>query len=184
MLQGVDALSMIHLSISPQKNVQMNRTFFRLLCVLLIHLSVTLPSVFAENDPAFEQRFRNLSDSLRCPTCQGISVKDSQAGFSTSMKLKIRELMNSGLSDEEIRAYFVERYGEWILRAPPKQGFNLLLWGLPGIGLVVVLGVVLLRSKRWVRKEQESELLPLSAEEETLIAQDLRRFERSQEIRV
>ena len=44
------------------------------------------------------------------------------------MKLKVRELMKSGLSDEEILAYFVERYGEWILRAPSKQGFNLLLW--------------------------------------------------------
>ena len=99
------------------------------------------------------------------------------------MKLKIRELMNSRYSDEEVRAYFVERYGVWILRAPPKQGFNLLLWGLPGIGLVVVLGVVLLRSKRWVRKEQELGLPPLSVEEEALIAQDLRRFERSQEIR-
>ena len=48
---------------------------------------------------------------------------------------------------------------------------------------MVVLGVVLLRSKRWVRKEQGSELAPLSAEEEALIEQDLRRFERSQEIR-
>ena len=161
----------------------MDRLLPRLLFVIWLGLAMPSMLASAEGDPAFEQRFRNLSDSLRCPTCQGISVKDSEAGFSTSMKLKVRELMKSGLSDEEIRAYFVERYGEWILRAPPKQGFNLLLWGLPGIGLVVVLGVVLLRSKRWVRKEQGSELAPLSAEEEALIEQDLRRFERSQEIR-
>ena len=161
----------------------MDRVLSRLLFVIWISLTLPFTLISAEGDPAFEQRFRDLSDSLRCPTCQGISVKDSAAGFSTSMKLKIRELMNSGYSDEEVRAYFVERYGVWILRAPPKQGFNLLLWGLPGIGLVVVLGVVLLRSKRWVRKEQELGLLPLSVEEEALIAQDLRRFERSQEIR-
>ncbi len=146
-------------------------------------LLVALPPVFAESDPAFERRFRDLSDSLRCPTCQGVSVKDSDAGFSTSMKLKVRELMNSGLADEEIRAYFVERYGEWILRSPPKQGFNLLLWALPGVGLVVVLGVLLLRSKRWVRRQDGTAQAPLTAEEEALIEQDLRRFERSQEIR-
>lgn len=169
--------------VSLQKNLQMNRPCFCLLCSLLIGLLAALPPAFAESDPAFERRFRDLSDSLRCPTCQGISVKDSDAGFSTSMKLKVRELMNSELSDEQIRAYFVERYGEWILRSPPKEGFNLLLWGLPGVGLVVVLGVLLLRSKRWARKQGGTAQAPLTAEEEALIEQDLRRFERSQEVR-
>ena len=60
-------------------------------------------------------------------------------------------------SDKEIRDYFIERYGEWILRAPPKQGFNLVLWILPGAGIVIGLLWVVFRSKSWVTNSQHEE---------------------------
>lgn len=125
----------------------------------------------------FSARFRKLSDELRCPTCQGLSVKDSDAGFSNSIKDKIRELMKDGKSDKEILAYFVKRYGEWILRAPTKSGFNLVLWILPGAGILIGLFIVLFRSKRWVSQPQQEKLASLSPEEERMIKEDLRRFE-------
>ena len=92
--------------------------------------------IFSSESEQFGARFKKLSNELRCPTCQGLSVKDSEAGFSTSIKGKIRELMKQGKSDDEIIAYFVERYGEWILRAPPVSGFNIVLWVLPGTAIV------------------------------------------------
>ena len=107
---------------------------------------------FASESEQFEVRFKKISNELRCPTCQGLSVKDSEAGFSTSIKGKIRELMKQGKSDEEIMAYFVERYGEWILRAPPVSGFNMVLWVLPGTAIVTGLLWVFYRSKKWVEK--------------------------------
>ncbi len=125
-----------------------------------------------------EERFKNLSNQLRCPTCQGLSVKDSEAGFSTSIKNKIRELIEQGKSDKEIIEYFVHRYGEWILRSPPKTGFNLILWILPGAAILIGLLWVMYRSKNWVKKPIE-ELAQLTPEEEQKVMDDLSRFEKS-----
>lgn len=152
---------------------------FRFITVIitLIILSGTLSVSLAEEGEKFSARFRKLSDELRCPTCQGLSVKDSEAGFSNSIKDKIRELMKNGKSDEEIIAYFVKRYGEWILRSPTKQGFNLLLWILPGAGIVIGLFVVFLRAKRRTNNPENQELAQLTAEEERKIKEDLGRFE-------
>ena len=133
---------------------------------------------FATESEELEARFKKLSNELRCPTCQGLSVKDSEAGFSTSIKGKIRELMKQGKSDEEIMAYFVERYGEWILRAPPVSGFNLVLWVLPGAAIVTGLLLVLYRSKNCVEKPRK-EMTRLTPEEEQKIMDDIGRFEKS-----
>ena len=138
-----------------------------------------MPSIIiASENERFEVRFKELSNELRCPTCQGLSVKDSEAGFSASIKGKIRELMKHGKSDEEIMAYFVERYGEWILRAPPVSGFNMVLWVLPGIAIVTGLLWVLYRSKNWVEKPTEV-MTGLTLEEEQKIMDDLGRFDKS-----
>jgi len=85
--------------------------------------------------------------------------------------------MKDGKSDKEILAYFVERYGEWILRAPTKSGFNLVLWILPGAGILIGLFIVLFQSKRWVSQPQQEKLASLSPEEERKIKEDLGRFE-------
>ena len=138
-----------------------------------------MPTVsFALESEQFEVRFKKLSNELRCPTCQGLSVKDSEAGFSTSIKSKIRELMKQGKSDEEIIAYFVERYGEWILRSPPVSGFNIILWVFPGAAIITGLVWVLYRSKNWVEKPTK-EITRLTPEEEQKIKDDLGRFEKS-----
>ena len=128
-------------------------------------------------------RIKALVDELRCPTCQGLSVKDSEAGFSVSIRNKAEEMVRQGYSDDEIRGFFVKRYGEWILRAPPKEGFNLILWTLPGAAILFGLLMVFTKSRRWVeieRKEVKQELSrTLSEEEENLARQDLERFRQS-----
>ena len=151
--------------------------FFNGLLFTLITCCIPAITFSLEKDQ-LEERFKKLSNELRCPTCQGLSVKDSEAGFSTSIKGKIRELMKKGKSDEEIMAYFVERYGEWILRAPPVSGFNMVLWVLPGAVIVTGLLWVLYRSKNWVEKPTK-EMTGLTPEEEQKIMDDLSRFEKS-----
>ena len=86
--------------------------------------------------------------------------------------------MKQGKSDEEIIAYFVKRYGEWILRAPPVSGFNIVLWVLPGTAIVTGLLWVLYRSKNWVEKPTK-EMTGLTPEEEQKIKDDLGRFDKS-----
>ena len=151
--------------------------FFSGLLISLI--TCCIPAItFSLEKAQLEERFKKLSNELRCPTCQGLAVKDSEAGFSTSIKGKIRELMEKGNSDEEIIAYFTERYGEWILRAPPVSGFNLVLWILPGAAIITGFLWVLYRSKKWVEKPTNG-LTELSPEEEQKIMDDLSRFENS-----
>ena len=150
-----------------------------LIWLLVLIITCAIPAMtLASESEQLEARFKKLSNELRCPTCQGLSVKDSEAGFSTSIKGKISELMKQGKSDEEIMAYFVERYGEWILRAPPVSGFNMVLWVLPGTAIITGLLWVLLRSKKWVEKPSKG-MTKLTPEEEQKIMDDLGRFEKS-----
>jgi cytochrome c-type biogenesis protein CcmH len=82
-----------------------------------------------------EQRVLAITDDLRCPTCQALSVKDSEASFSAEIRDKVQRMVQEGQSDDQIKAYFVARYGEWILRAPSKTGIGLVVWVLPLLAL-------------------------------------------------
>jgi cytochrome c-type biogenesis protein CcmH len=97
-------------------------------------------------DPVQEQRVQRLGKQFRCAVCQGLSIADSPASMARSQLDKVRELIVAGKSDEEIRQYFVERYGEWVLLEPKKEGFTLLIW--LGPALFVAFGVALIVSLR------------------------------------
>jgi cytochrome c-type biogenesis protein CcmH len=96
--------------------------------------------------------FREVAKDLRCPTCTGLSVLESDASFSVQIKDQVHEQMKLGKSKDEILKYFVERYGPWILREPPKEGFNLLAWGVP-ITLLIG-GPILIWLLVWRRRVQ------------------------------
>ena len=83
--------------------------------------------------PSDAQRALALAAELRCPDCQGLSVADSPTSAAREIRRQIGELIAAGASDEEVRAHFVARYGEWIRLAPS----SLLLWVVP---FAVVLG--------------------------------------------
>lgn len=79
---------------------------------------------------------------LRCPVCQGLSVSDSPAESARAMKAEVRELVEQGYDEEQIFAYFEASYGEFIRLEPKVEGFNLLVWALPGGALLVGAGIV------------------------------------------
>jgi cytochrome c-type biogenesis protein CcmH len=81
-------------------------------------------------------RAHQLSASLRCPVCQGLSAADSQAESAVAMRTRVEELVRAGYSDDQVRAYFVSRYGEWVLMEPPVAG-HWLLWAAPLVALVL-----------------------------------------------
>jgi cytochrome c-type biogenesis protein CcmH len=68
------------------------------------------------------------------------------------MKAIIRERLAAGETPEQVKAYFVDRYGTWILLSPPRQGFNLLVWVVPFAGLAAGLVLVLIVVRRWSRR--------------------------------
>ncbi len=106
----------------------------------------------APEDPELEAQVRELAAKLRCPTCRALSVQDSPSGMAQEMRTLIREQLESGKTPEEVTAYFVDRYGEWILLKPTAQGFNWTVWLLPILMLAGGLFFVFLTARRWVRQ--------------------------------
>lgn len=91
-----------------------------------------------------------VSSGLRCPVCQGMSVDDSPAEGARTMKARIRELVTLGYNRQQIEDYFVDRYGTWILLAPPAEGRNWTVYVAP-VGFVVLgLGAIGLALRRKV----------------------------------
>lgn len=93
-------------------------------------------------DPEREARVQRIGKELRCAVCQGVAIADSPASMARAQLEKVRELVAEGKSDEEIKAYFVERYGEWVLLRPKAEGMTLLVWVLPG--LLLLFGFVII----------------------------------------
>ena len=82
-------------------------------------------------DPPREARVQALGKQLRCPMCQGLSIADSGSSAARAQMDRVRELVAEGKTDDEIRTYFVARYGEWALLEPAAHGVNWLVWLLP-----------------------------------------------------
>ena len=97
--------------------------------------------------------FREIASELRCPTCVGLSVLESDAKFSVQIKDIVLEKVQEGKSRDEILNYFTERYGPWILRSPPKTGASLIAWVVPLA--LLTLGPVFVWLLVWRRKKVE-----------------------------
>ncbi len=95
-------------------------------------------------DTVREARVQLVGKQLRCAVCQGVSIADSPASMARAQLDKVRELVVEGKTDQEIYAYFVDRYGEWALMEPKKSGVTLGLWIAPV--LLLVGGVLLILS--------------------------------------
>ena len=101
--------------------------------------------------------------SLRCPVCQNNSIEESPAVFAQDMKREIRQRLAAGATPDEVRSYFVSRYGEWVLTKPRAKGVNLSVWLLPVVALFGGAVVVWLAVRRWVRQGDAARLSPAAA---------------------
>jgi cytochrome c-type biogenesis protein CcmH len=85
-------------------------------------------SEIAKPDPATEQRLKELAEELRCLVCQNQTIADSNAPLALDLRNQIRTQIAQGRSDSQIRAYMVERYGDFVLYKPPFKASTLVLW--------------------------------------------------------
>lgn len=101
-------------------------------------------------DPLLEKRMVVLAEELRCLVCQNESLASSHAELAEDLRREVRELMQKGMTDQEIKEYLVARYGDFVLYKPPVKGFTLLLWLGPFALLLGGLGVLVfqLRNRR------------------------------------
>ena len=119
---------------------------FRIAAFFFVLLVVTSGCI-REEDITLEQRSHQLAAQLMCPVCDGQTIDGSSAQISQDMRLKVRELLDRGDTNAEIKDYFVLRYGPEILAAPDGSGFNLLAWIVPVFIVVGGVGIALLAIK-------------------------------------
>ena len=117
---------------------------------LLAFQQVSAPAVTPQ-DSLLEARTKHVAAQLRCPVCQGLSLQDSPSTLAQEMRSVIREQLRAGKSEDEVKAYFVSKYDEWILLEPRARGFNLAIYVLPAILLVGGAGLVVHLARKWSR---------------------------------
>lgn len=124
------------------------------------------------DDPALESQARQIMKDLRCLVCQNQSIEDSNADLARDLRVVVRDRVAAGDSKQEVMAYMVARYGDWVLLKPPFSVRTWVLWLGPFI-LLLAGGFVAWRYMR--RPSQSRGAAPLSAEEEVRINQILAR---------
>ena len=121
---------------------------------LLIALSALLCLAAAQDpterlpDPAQEARARALFQEVRCVVCQNESIDDSEAELAVDLRREVRRQVAAGKTDAEVRAFLVDRYGEFVLFKPTFSAPNLVLWLSPMLLLLFGGGYLLWRARR------------------------------------
>jgi cytochrome c-type biogenesis protein CcmH len=106
-------------------------------------------------DPVLEKRMIGLAEKLRCLVCQNESLASSHAELAEDLRREVRELMQQGMSDQEILDYLVARYGDFVLYDPPMKKTTLVLWYGPFALLLLGAGVLVFQLRK--RKSEIAE---------------------------
>ena len=105
-------------------------------------------SEIANPDPAVERRLKGLAEELRCLVCQNQTIADSNAPLAVDLRNQIRAQIAQGRSDDQIRSYMVERYGDFVLYKPPFHAATALLWLGPPLLIAIGIGAFVLVVRR------------------------------------
>lgn len=145
----------------------------RLVIVLLLAVAFA-PFAFAVQpdeilpDPALEARARALSRELRCMVCQNQSIDESDAPLARDLRILVRERLKQGDTDQDVMAFLVARYGEFVRLRPPFTWSTALLWGTaPVLLLFGGLAVIVLARRRVA----VAETAPLTDAEKTKLSE-------------
>jgi len=117
------------------------------------------------SDPGQEARARALGQELRCLVCQNESIDESEADVARDLRQIVREQVHAGQSNEQIKRFLVDRYGDYVLLKPPFKSTTLALWLGPPLLLLIGAGMVALFYRRR-RTAPVSAEAPLSSEEQ------------------
>jgi cytochrome c-type biogenesis protein CcmH len=120
----------------------------------LAYLALRGPA--APTDP--QARTRAVAETLRCPSCQNLSVADSPSPIAAEIRRDIARRLAAGQTPAQVRAYYAGRYGTWILLSPPKSGVTLVAWLVPGMLLGGGVMMVLIAVRRWTAAGSGAEL--------------------------
>jgi cytochrome c-type biogenesis protein CcmH len=136
---------------------------------LLGLLALPVQADKVSEDP-LERRMLGVAKDLRCAVCQNQPVSESNAPLAQDMRAIIREQIRAGKSDAEIKRYFVERYGDYVLMKPPARGFGALVWLGPVLLFVAIAGGGVMFLRRRLHAAPPAAPASLSAEDRERIA--------------
>ena len=167
MMSCVAAARKLCKAVSPGGTALALRRFLVVLLVLGMQPAIAAEGVAQPvGDPLVEARVNKLAEELRCLTCMGQSIADSQSSFSNDMKREIRTMIGAGKSDKEIMEFMVQRYGDFVLYRPPVKSTTWLLWGGPF--LFLILSMVFLMMKLRKRRGQNATELTASEHQQAV----------------
>lgn len=125
------------------------RAIVLLLSVLLSAVALAKEATPLAQDPVIEQRLNVIAEELRCLVCQNESLAGSRADLALDLRRELRELIRQGKTDDEIRTFMVDRYGDFVLYRPPVKPATWLLWGGPFVlGIGGMIGLLLFVRRR------------------------------------
>lgn len=136
----------------------------RLIALLL--LALALGTAAAEEaaplaqDPAVEKRMLSITEEMRCLVCQNESLASSHAELAEDLRRQVREMMEKGMTDQQIIDYLVARYGDFVLYDPPVKETTMLLWYGPFALLLIGAGVLYYQLRKRRRIVPEIQLTP------------------------
>ena len=113
-----------------------------LIIIFFITTFYNLGNLFSSTDSSREL---NLFKEIRCLVCQSQTIHESNSELAEDIKLLIREQISEGKTDDEIKEFLVDKYGEWVLMTPRFNQYTYLLWGAPLI--IFILGFWFLLNK-------------------------------------
>jgi cytochrome c-type biogenesis protein CcmH len=126
--------------------------------VILAVALVIGSNVFSPAPPTPQQRVASLEATLKCPSCQDLSVAQSASPSSLAVRAEIVRSVHQGLSNEEITAKLQARYGTTVLLTPPAGGLSVVLWLVPLLLVVGIAGIPLaVMATRRARRSQPSQ---------------------------
>ena len=104
-----------------------------------------------------EQRSQALNRTIMCPVCPGESIDQSQVALAVQMRGIVNDKLAAGWSDEQVREFFVERYGPSVLLEPQTRGISLAVWLVPPIGVAAAIGVFVIALRHMRRRPTASD---------------------------
>ncbi len=143
---------------SPVANTLLPPLAFALLLAAIMAASLACGA--DEELPVLEARAQEINKTVMCPVCPGESIDQSQHPRATAMRAVVDEKLAEGSTNDEIRQYFVERYGPSVLLEPPREGLNWLVWIVPPVGVLAAAVALYLVLRMAVRSSPAADASP------------------------
>ncbi len=132
----------------------------RRLLLLVFSISVVAVALLSATParaqgPNLDDETNRIAKTLYCPVCPNTPLDVCSTQACAQWRALIKEKLQQGETEQQIRAYFVQQYGDVVLGAPPAQGFNWLAYILPVIGILLGAAIAWFTVRQWIVRRGE-----------------------------